>query len=197
MFNNLKLKKYKCTLQHDAFDCAAAVLSTICLTNKKELSIMRIRDTIGTDAYGTTVYGVVTGAENLGFSAKAVRVDEESIFSKYTLPAIANITTKEGLSHFVVIHKIRENDLILADPAKGKRYENKKDFLNSFTGVLILLATTSEFEQIKHDKTTIFKMFKSLILPHKKLLATILLASIFLSMIGILSSLFQKCYLMK
>lgn len=37
-------KKYACTLQHDQSDCAAAVVSTVLLTYKKELSIMKIRE---------------------------------------------------------------------------------------------------------------------------------------------------------
>lgn len=49
------LKKYPCTMQHDQSDCAAAVVSTVLLSYKKELSIMKIREIIGTDMYGTTV----------------------------------------------------------------------------------------------------------------------------------------------
>lgn len=50
MFNNMGIKKYSNTKQHDASDCAAAVISTVFLTYKKEMSIMKIREVIGTDA---------------------------------------------------------------------------------------------------------------------------------------------------
>ena len=46
------LKRYSCTMQHDQSDCAAAVVSTVLLSYKKELSIMKIREIIGTDMYG-------------------------------------------------------------------------------------------------------------------------------------------------
>jgi ATP-binding cassette, subfamily C, bacteriocin exporter len=62
----LKFKKYPVVLQHDESDCAAAALSTICQFYKKELTIMKIREIIGTDAYGTSVDGIVTGAEKIG-----------------------------------------------------------------------------------------------------------------------------------
>ena len=45
-------------------------------------------------------------------------MDKEGFLSKYTLPAIANIITKEGLSHFVVIFKITDKHVVLGDPAK-------------------------------------------------------------------------------
>lgn len=51
------IKKYPNTKQHDASDCAAAVISTVLLTYKHEATIMKIREIIGTDAYGTSVKG--------------------------------------------------------------------------------------------------------------------------------------------
>lgn len=48
-------------MQHDASDCAAAVVSTVMLKYKKESTIMKIREIIGTDAYGTTVKGIILG----------------------------------------------------------------------------------------------------------------------------------------
>ena len=74
-------------MQHDQSDCAAAVVSTVLLSYKKELSIMKIRETIGTDMYGTTVSGIVTGLEKLHFTVKAVRVGIEELSPKLTFPA--------------------------------------------------------------------------------------------------------------
>ena len=61
---------------------------------------------MGTDLKGTNLIGLAKCAEKLGFMSQAVRVDREGFLSKYTLPAIANVITKEGLSHFVVVFKI-------------------------------------------------------------------------------------------
>ncbi|NLL29601.1 MAG: hypothetical protein GX258_00795, partial [Clostridiales bacterium] len=35
--------------QHDITDCAAACLATICMYYKKEITITKLRDTLGTD----------------------------------------------------------------------------------------------------------------------------------------------------
>lgn len=58
-------------MQHDQSDCAAAVVSTVLLSYKKELSIMKIREIIGTDMYGTTVSGIVSGLNKLKFYSKS------------------------------------------------------------------------------------------------------------------------------
>jgi len=115
----LNRKKYL-VRQHDITDCAAACLAMICMFYKKEITITKLRDTLGTDIKGTTLLGLEDGAKKLGFDTRAIRVDKEAFKSKYTLPAIAHVITKEGLSHYVVIHKITKNNVIILDPAKGK-----------------------------------------------------------------------------
>ncbi len=139
----LFLKKYKCTMQHDSSDCAAAVLSTVLRTYKIENSITQLRDIMGTDINGTTVYGLVQGAKKVGFTTKAVNVNDNDVFSEYSLPAIANIHTSEGMNHFVVIHKIKEETLIIADPAQGVKEISKEEFIKTFNNILVLLVPSS------------------------------------------------------
>lgn len=186
------LKKYPCTMQHDASDCAAAAISTILLTYKCEMSIMKIREVIGTDLYGTSVKGIVDGLEKLFFTVKTIRVDIKDITKDITFPAIAQVQTEEGLYHFTVIHKVKADTFIIADPAKGKQKVTREEFSKRFTGILILMVPKAEFEKIKYKDKGMFDLFCTLILPQKKLLLTIILASLLLSLIGILSSTFSK-----
>ena len=104
--------RYTFVKQHDMTDCAAACLAMVCLHYKKETTITRLRDLMGTDIQGTNLLGLSKCAETLGFVSQAVRVDREGFLSRYTLPAIANVLTKEGLSHFVVIFKITDKYVI-------------------------------------------------------------------------------------
>lgn len=186
-------KKYQNTTQHDASDCAAAVISTILLTYKQEMSIMKIREIIGTDAYGTSVSGCVLGLEKLNFSVKAIRVACGDITRDVTFPAIAQIRTGEGLNHFVVIHKItKKRVFIIADPAKTVSKLTEDEFETLYSDVLIVCAPTNEFERTRFKNQSMFSIFKTLVLPQKKMLATVVSASLVLSIVGILSSLFSK-----
>lgn len=188
----MTLNKYKCVKQHDTTDCGAASLSTVCQHYGLEVSITKIRDIVGTDIKGTNIKGIVEGANKLGLEAKAIRVDREAFKSKFTLPAICHIITDEGLSHFVVIHRIKKKKIIVADPAKGIVKYDHDDFFNVFDGVIVLMVPTSSFEKGKQKTSSIFKMFINLLLPQKKLLATTILASLALSVFGIASSFFSK-----
>ena len=178
--------------QHDITDCAAACLATICMYYKKEITITKLRDTLGTDIKGTTLLGLEDGAKKLGFDTKAIRVDKEGFKSKYTLPAIAHVITKEGLSHFVIVHKIKKEEVIILDPAKGKEKVNIDEFFESFDGVLLLLVPNNQFNPGKIKGQGILNKFIQLLLPQKSLFIYSIIASVILTVLGIASSFFNK-----
>ncbi|MFM1601818.1 ABC transporter transmembrane domain-containing protein, partial [Helcococcus ovis] len=187
------LKRYHSTLQHDQSDCAAAVVSTIIKTYGLELSIMKIREIIGTDMYGTTVKGVVYGLEKLNFSVKAVRFKLSDLNKKVTLPAILQVKTLSGENHFIVLHKIlRNNKFLIDDPAIGLKKINNEELEKIFLGIAIFMIPKSDFEVKKDKSGSMFNIFKQLILPQKKLFITIILTSLLLSIFGIFSSIFSK-----
>lgn len=178
--------------QHDITDCAAACLATVCMYYKKEITITKLRDILGTDIKGTTLLGLEDGAKKLGFDTKAVRVDKEGLKSSFTLPAIAHLITKEGLSHFVVVHKVKNDNVIILDPAKDKQEKSIDKFFEVFDGVLLLLVPNNEFNQGKIKGSGMLSKFIQLLLPQKSLFIYSILASIILTILGIASAFFNK-----
>jgi ATP-binding cassette subfamily B protein len=126
--------RYTFVHQHDSTDCAAASLAMVCLHYKKEVTITKLRDMMGTDLKGTNLVGLQKAARELGFDSAAVRVDRENFLSDFTLPCIAQVITKEGLTHFVVVFKkttIKDDDARHAHvvkKAKEKEEGKKKNF---------------------------------------------------------------------
>lgn len=161
-------------------------------TLQKETTITRLRDMMGTDLKGTNLIGLSKCADELGFASQAIRVDREGFLSEYTLPCIANIVTKEGLSHFVVVFKITKTHVIIGDPAKDLLRLEIDEFYKDFTGTLLLLKPNQEFAGGKIKGEKMFSRFAKLLLPHKKLFVYSILASIILTALGIVSSLFNK-----
>lgn len=185
--------KYKHVKQYDTTDCAAACLAMVCLYYKKETTITKLRDLMGTDLKGTTLIGLSQCAEQLGFESRAVRVDREGFLSDYTLPCIANIITEKGLSHFVVIYRIDKKRLIVGDPSKEKITKIEIDeFLKRFTGVMLILSPSSEFQTGKNSNEKTYARFLGLLYPQKKLFVFAILASVLMTVFGIISSLFNK-----
>lgn len=186
---------------------------------------------MGTDMKGTNLVGLQKAANELGFSTAAVRVDRENFLSDFTLPAIAQVITDQGLTHFVVIFKkttIKDDDarrkhvvqeeerkadaskkykckdyVVIGDPANELKRSAWMSSIKNFTGVLLLLNPT-EFkggtgkhkvegkEEAKAARNNMLKRYMDLLLPQKKLFAYAILSSVILTLIGIVSTVFNK-----
>lgn len=194
--------KYYCIKQHDITDCGAACLATICKQNGYKTGITKIREAAGTDKQGTNAYGVIKAAEQLGFSAKGVKGNKEAFFSEFPLPCIAHVVVDGQLLHYVVIHKITKKQVIIADPGVGIVKLKPEEFFGEihdegkppkyqWTGVLILMVKNDTFR--KGDETKgLFGRFFYLLLPQKKLLLHIFVASLVYTILGITGAFYFK-----
>ena len=183
--------RYYCVKQHDITDCGAACLATVSKQYGLKTTISKIREVAGTDKKGTSALGMVKAAEQLGFTAKGVKGDQDAFFTEFPLPAIAHIVSEGILLHYVVLHKITQKVVIVADPAKGIIKYTPDEFFKLWTGVLILLAPTVEFKRGNETKGTFAKFF-GLLVPQRKLLINIFLASIIITAFGILASFYFR-----
>ncbi|ELC8411724.1 peptidase domain-containing ABC transporter [Clostridium perfringens] len=185
-------KKYYCIKQHDYKDCGCACLATICRQYGLKYPISKIREVASTDKLGTSALGVIQAAEKLGFSAKGVKANKpEDIFGEIPLPAIAHVVIDKTMLHYVVIHKISEKEIIVADPGKGIVKYKPNEFFNIWTGVLLIMTPTSSFNKGNEVKG-VFTRFFDLLKPQKGLLFNIFLASILVTVFGILGSFYFK-----
>lgn len=184
--------RYTFVKQHDITDCAAACLAMVCLHYKKETTITKLRDMMGTDLKGTNLIGLSKCADELGFNSQAVRVDKEGFLSNFTLPAIANVMTKEGISHFVVIFKKTNKHIIIGDPAKDLIRLTIEEFYKQFTGILLILKPNEKFVAGKNKGEKVFARYIRLLMPQKKLFIYGIVASLLLTIFGIISSLINS-----
>lgn len=183
--------KYYNVKQHDITDCGAACLATISKQYGLQLPISKIREIAGTDRMGTNAYGLIKAAEELGFTAKGVKGNHEAFFSEFPLPAIAHVIVEGKLLHYVVIHKITKNEIIIADPAKGIVKYTPDEFFEIWTGVLILLVPDITFQKGNEKKGSLSRFF-SLLIPQKNLLIHIFLASLLITIFGIVASFYFR-----
>ncbi|MCL2806927.1 MAG: cysteine peptidase family C39 domain-containing protein [Coriobacteriia bacterium] len=159
--------------------------------HKLKVPISRIREIAGTDRVGTNAAGMVKAAEQLGFYAKAVKGDATAFASDFTLPAVALTITKKGMAHFVVIHKKTENSVVVADPGAGLVTVSLKEFLSCWLGVLILLTPSTDFRKDNQTENFLLSFFR-LLIPQKRLLIFIFLASVLITVFGILGAFYFR-----
>ncbi len=141
---------------------------------------------------GTSALGIIQAGEKLGFSASGVKANKpEDIFGEIPLPAIAHVVIDKTMLHYVIIHKISKEEIIVADPGRGIVKYSPKDFLKIWTGVLLIMTPTAQFKKGNETKG-VFSRFFNLIKPQKGLLVNIFLGSILITAFGILGSFYFK-----
>jgi len=179
--------------QHDSSDCAAACVASVCAFYGKEITIIKLRELLGTDIAGTTVKGITEAMGKLGFESRAVRIDPDSFTKGFSLPAIARMVKKDGTAHFVVIYSIGLDMVRYMDPATD-RIQRKlvKEFYEDFDGVLVLMVPNENFIRSKDGAKSVFSKFMGLLKPHWKMFAVAIAASVVLTIFGIILSLFNK-----
>ena len=176
--------------QQDEEDCAAACLSTIARFYGKKSSITRIRNYAGTDKKGTSAKGILKAADSLGFSCKAILLKDKKLNHDLHFPLIAHIK-RDGVEHYVVIYKIKNERLLIADPAINLSWIKLNTFFEWWTGVIFILSPNIHFEKT-NDNKSFFQRFWYLVSQNKLLTAETFISSFVLTILGILSAFYFR-----
>ncbi len=181
--SNIRIK------QHDITDCGAACLASVAGHYKLHLPIARIRQLANTDKKGTNVLGLIEAADSLGFEAKGVRGDIQSL-QKIPKPAIAHVIINEKLQHYVVIYQVTSSYIKIMDPGDGRIHKKThEEFAKEWTGVLVLLLPKENFKS-GNEKISVFKRFWFLLKPHKGVLIQALVGAIIYTLLGFSTSIY-------
>jgi ATP-binding cassette subfamily B protein len=180
---NIKVK------QRDITDCGAACLASIGAYYNMSLPVARIRQFAGTDKKGTNVLGLVEASGKMGFLAKGVRGDWDSLF-KIPKPAIAHVIVKEVLHHYVVLLRTTDKYIEIMDPADGAIHKiEHEEFKKQWTGVLVLIAPGEKFT-VRNEKVSTQVRFWNLVKPHRSILLQSLTGALVFSVLGLAMSIY-------
>lgn len=176
----------KIVRQRDIKDCGVCSLASIIEHYGGYVSIEKLRLDTKTSNEGTTALNIIEASKKYGFDAiglKVANLKDKNI----TLPAIAHITKKNGLNHFVVIYKITDKKVILMDPAYGKVIKTKDDFYEEWNHVVLIFSPQRKIVVFKKNNT-LLSIFMHIVIHEKTLFFLIIITSIFLLIFTITSS---------
>jgi HlyB family type I secretion system ABC transporter len=185
------LRRYAFVRQDDGSDCGAAALATIARHYRLNVGLQQMRDLAGTDRIGTNLLGLVQAAERLGFSARGVKGPYDAL-PGIPLPSIAHVRTEEGLGHFVVLHRVGPQGVVVADPARGIRRLTRGEFCATWTGYLLLVAPETGLRPAGMGQTpaTPWRRFLGLLSAHTPILAEAFVCALLMTVLGISTSYF-------
>lgn len=144
-------KSFPIYKQLDEMDCGASCLRMIADHYGRYYSLEYLREITYVGREGVSMLGLSDGAEAIGLRTLAVRTTYERLVKDFPLPCIAYWKQ----SHFLVVYKITDKHVWIADPAAGKFKLTKEEFLSSWVvgkndkedeiGYLLLVETTPSF----------------------------------------------------
>ncbi|GAA0880578.1 peptidase domain-containing ABC transporter [Algoriphagus jejuensis] len=177
--------------QRDITDCGAACLASVASHYKLEMPVAKIRQMASTDQKGTNILGLIEAATKMGFTAKGVRGEFETL-KDVPLPVIAHVLVKKVLHHFVVLYKFRGKTVEYMDPGDGLLHTvSEDDFKEIWTGVLVLLMPNEEFKAT-NQKVGTWSRFWFLLRPHRSVMIQSLVGAVIYTLLGLSTSIYVQ-----
>ncbi|KAB8312783.1 peptidase domain-containing ABC transporter [Erwinia endophytica] len=173
--------------QSQAAECGLACVGMIANYYGHEIDIVSLRRRFSTSLKGATLADVITVAQRLDLTARALRLEVEEL-SKLKCPCILHW----DMNHFVVLKKADQNKITIHDPAKGIRVVPLKEISQSFTGVALELVPTSTFVAKKEKESISMLRLIGSVTGIKSAFAQILILSVSLEFFGILGPFFMQ-----
>ncbi|MCV3740204.1 peptide cleavage/export ABC transporter [Lentilactobacillus hilgardii] len=183
--------------QLDETDCGAAALAMIFKYYHSDISIAKIRGVAQTDKSGTTALGLINAAEHFKLKTQAIKTDISFFKSndrkEILVPFIAHINKNHGLLHYVVVLKVRKDDLVIADPdpSIGITKLTYTEFAKIWTGIAVFMAPGPTYVNIKDNNDSLWQTAK-LLLKQKQIIATVVISTFLSTFITIVGALFLQ-----
>ncbi|TDW99152.1 peptidase domain-containing ABC transporter [Dinghuibacter silviterrae] len=112
--------------QLNQMDCGPTCLRMVAKFYGKHYGAEYIRELMGSNKEGTSLYAISETAEKLGFRTRGVRIGLESLADAATLPCILHWNQ----DHFVVLVRVKGSSIRVADPAAGLLQYTREQFLD-------------------------------------------------------------------
>jgi len=171
--------------QLDGMDCGPSCLRMIAKHYGKAYSLQTLRERSYITREGVSLLGISDAAESIGFRTMGVKLSWEKLLQEAPLPCIIYWNQ----IHFVVVYRIKNDIVFVADPAHGLIKCKKEEFLKCWIntgsdgedqGIALLLEPTPDFFRLEEEKLNKsgFRYLFSYLKPYKKFLVQLLLGMI-------------------
>lgn len=184
------MRKRLIVLQEGEKDCGAAALLSIIRFYGGDILLDRLIVLTKTDREGTNFYNLSLAAESIGLKSFAYKVDNDSKLEDIGTPFIAQINNNNYM-HFVVVYKIEDTKIIIMDPSKGKVVMELFDFVNSFTGNIMLFEKDRNLPVLTGEKI-LNKIIIYVLLKNKNIIIFIFILSFIFTIFSASTSFYSQ-----
>ncbi|NEP18197.1 MAG: ATP-binding cassette domain-containing protein [Leptolyngbya sp. SIO4C1] len=183
------LSRYPWIEQQSSSDCGAACLAMITRYWGKRFPIHFLRERANVGRSGASLKSLAKAAESLGLQARPVRASLGKMAEQRN-PWIAHW---EG-THFVVVYQIRRHQVVIADPAIGRKTYSWQAFKSAWTGYALLLDPTERLRNVEAKQASLGR-YIGVLKTYKGLMLQIIAVSLLIQIFGLISPLFTQIIL--
>jgi ATP-binding cassette subfamily B protein len=119
--------------QPDAMDCGPACLKMVAEFYKRNFSLESLRKKCYITREGVSFLGLSEAADSLGFRTIGVKIPFEILNENVPLPCIVHWRQR----HFIVVYKIKDDKLWVADPAAGLIKFSREEFISAWASTMV------------------------------------------------------------
>ena len=188
--NKNKVASVPVIMQMEALECGAASLAMILAYYGKWVPLEQVRSDCGVSRDGSSAKNVLKAARNYGMTAKGYRYDIEDVRTKVTFPAIIHW----NMNHFVVLDGFRKNRAVLNDPARGVIEVSMEEFDRAFTGIVLMMTPSENFEPGGKQKS-ILEYAAEQLRGSKAPFLFVMLTGLLGAFAGLISPVFERIFL--
>ena len=142
MLNFSGRRRLPVILQSEACECGLACLAMIASFYGHRIDLNTLRRQHLFSLNGVTLKSLVEIARHLKLASRAVRLEPDDL-KQLKLPAVLHW----DMNHFVVLQSVKNNGVVLHDPALGEKRMSWTEACKHLTGVALELTPTADFER--------------------------------------------------
>lgn len=185
--------KKKYVKQDDLKDCGISSLLMIIRYYGGDVPKEYLRNLTKTTKDGVSAFYLLKAAQQLGFSTKALKGDIKEL-KKDDFPLIAHVIINNSFQHFVVVYKVKDDKIIIADPNKGIVKMSLNEWNNISTKKYLIFKPQKKIPKINNNYSVIRMLF-SFIYNYRLLFITIAIMSFIYTILSIITTYNFKFFL--
>lgn len=130
-------------LAAEAAECGLACMTMIARHYGHDVDLNGLRQRFSFSISGANLRSLIELADQLGFASRPLKVELDDL-NKIQLPTVLHW----NLNHFVVLTQVRQDRVVIHDPALGRREMSLEEASGHFTGVVLELRPADDFKPV-------------------------------------------------
>ena len=173
------IRRFALIPQAEEMDCGAACLAMICKHYGVGMTLGKLRELANVTTQGATLDSLARTGESIGFTTRGLQCTFDALRG-FDLPLIVHW---EGY-HYIVVYGVSSSQVWVADPALGFRKLSVEEFERGWRGTCLTFLPRQDVAQVAASHSP-WVRFARYLLPYKKILLHLFLATFVIQMLGI------------